>query len=336
MRSEKNKYGQLIFSCLSGYNYYKINDRVPSKNIPNISAVHMQNGAEVEIHPRDLLTKEACLEKWRGFIEYPADIRSIIWPIDIVFLDENEEHFGFVYRKRAFPKLELLKKILYNDTLLDWRNENIQHLIVNFLNVCDSLHFYGYAYHGFDLAHMYYNPDDMSVLLDFSLSLSKTYGQLHRTETIAENDVAIEMLPPWHQPFKPNDMDLSDDYYSITALLFRLMIGRMPYQGRLMDGAGDMMNSLRDTDELNHLKMFEQYLSQPVFIFDPYNSINSIGLVTSEEKYIARWDALPEKVRDMFLNTLCQKNVERSPNDRKCYSPEDWLKILSHECFDAK
>ena len=331
----KNQYDQLVFSCLSGYNYYQIANGGSSAGNSNIRAVHMLNGTEVEIRPNDTLSKEVCSKKWYYFIEFPADIRNILWPVDIVLLSQDEKHFGLVFRRRAFPKLEPFREILYNEELLDWRKNNIQYLSVNFLDVCESLHSAGYAYHCFDLNRMYYNPKNMSVRFDFSLSLSRTHGELYKTETIQKDDVAIEMLPPWHKPFESHDMSLADDYYSITAMLFRLMIGRMPYQGRMMDGAGDMMNALRDTDELNHSIMFEQYLSQPIFIFDPDNNINMIGLLTNEQIFIDRWNTLPAKVQDMFLKVLCQKNVELDPDRRICYSPQQWRDVLGQECFNA-
>lgn len=332
MRSGNCKSDALVFSCLYGYNYYQKTGSV-SEGDADIRAVHVLSGTKVAIRPEVSLSKEAGTEKWRSFIEFPADLHRFLWPVDVVSLDNEEKQLGLAFPVRGLPKLKPFRTILYSDQLLDWRKDRIQTLISHLLEAFCSLHASGYAYHCFDLDRMYYNPEDLTVLLDFSLSMTKTFGQLRRTESVPSESVAIEMMPPWHSASKVCEMSLADDYYSITVMLFRLMTGRMPYQGRLMDGFGDMMNPLRDTDEGNHAAMFRHYLSNPIFIFDPGSNVNSIGLLSSEQKFTDRWESLPDRVQNMFRQALCQKNVEEVPERRRCYSPAKWLKALEQECF---
>lgn len=324
-----------VFSSLSGYNFYYITEKYEDEygNI-KAKAIHELNGTDVEIRYDIVLSNSWIMKKWKYFIEHPIDISHMLWPIDIIIDDENK--YGLVFRKRAFPPLKPLKKLLYNDMKLDWRNNDIQMLIMNFLKLCNEIHNGGYAYHCFDIERMHYNPQDMSILFDFSLSMARTHGDITCEEKINHTDVGIEFLAPWQELFEDNQMTLIDDYYSIAALLFRLMIGRMPYQGRLMDGVGDMMNLLRDIDDNAHINMFRKYREHPVFIFDEINQENAIGIFSEEEVFIERWNVLPDIVKKMFHEVLNGENVKKETSNRIYYSSEDWYNVLSNQCFSKK
>lgn len=321
---------KLVFSCLSGYNFYHVTQEiVDPSGCKKTLAIHQLNDTDVEIRFDTALKGVKSLNRWKYFIEHPVDITNILWPVDII---KDEDQYGLVFRRRAFPALEPLKKLLYNDMKLDWRQENIQKLILGFLNLCQNIHTHGYAYHCFDMERMYYNPKDMSLLFDFSLSMARTYDQLHHEETIGMEDVGIEFLPLWHDMDHANKLTLADDYHAITVILFRMMVGRMPYQGRLMDGIGDMMNLLRDVDENSHVNMFRQYREKPVFIFDPEDQRNAIGLFDDEQDFIDRWEALPANVREMFTKVLCGDNIRRDQQSRISCSTEEWIGMLT-QCF---
>ena len=70
---------------------------------------------------------------------------------------------------------------------------------------------------------------------------------------IPGEDVAIEFLAPWVPAEGTVQVDLICEYYAIAAILFRAMIGRMPYQGRQMDGHGNIMNLLTDTEVITYI-----------------------------------------------------------------------------------
>ena len=319
----------IVFSSISGYNYYTIH----SKNNDFYIANHFIDGIDVEIKFSENIYDE---KKWRHFLEFPTDIQNILWPIDIVeCCDQDKVYKGLVFRRRAFPKMELIKKLVYNDQLLDWRKNNIQKIVINILKICVSLQKSGYAYHNYNFEHIFYNPQNMQVLFDFIPSITRIHNDIYYTEEVSFEDFGIECLPPWMKVNENNYMDLVSDYYSITVLIFRLMIGRMPYQGRLMDAYGQkMMNLLMDKDKLNHEIMFKEYLSHPIFIFENSEHENTIGDMTNEERFVERWETLPECVKTMFTDVLSQKNIEQKNERRKVYSPEEWLKILKEKCFE--
>lgn len=310
----------MLFSCLSGHNIY-----VPSK-YDDSSMLHLLSNTDVTVKAVNGISQTLVENKWRYFVERPVDIKNITWPVDIVKLQEKQ--MGLVFRKRAFPKMEPLKKILYNSNLLDWSRPEIKKLISNLLKVFDEIHTGGYAYHAFDMEHMYYNEETYEVLVEFSLGMSIHNNDTTNVSDVGLEAVAIEFVPPWVKLDKRNYLSLSDDYYSIAALLFRLMIGRMPYQGRLMDGHGDMMDLLRDIDPDAHIQMFKHYHDNPIFIFDPEDDINNVGVVTSVEKFKDRWEDLPQEIRAMFIKTFSKENLSMSYEERKLYNVREWHDAL--------
>lgn len=311
---------KLLFSCLTGYNIY-----IPSKS--GISdRIHMFTSEEVDVREILLDTSLSVQEKWRYFIEYPVSVKHFLWPVDIVEIDKDKK--GLVFKKRAFPKLEPIKKILYSPELLNWGNTNIRSLIKSLLIAFDELHSGGYAYHAFDMDKIFFNELNGEVLIDFSLAMTRHFFNRQHVDSFSTSAVQMEFLPPWSKFNEDYRLSLEDDYYSLAAMLFRLMIGRMPYQGRLMDGIGDIMDRQRDVDQGMHLKMFEHYHNNPVFIFDENDNSNSIGLYSHEEKIIDKWEGLPNEIRMMFKNVFSKDNIKRNYGNKKLYTAREWIAAL--------
>ncbi len=311
---------QMLFSCLNGYNIY-----IPSKH-DSSGMSHLLSNDDVTIRPVPELNPDSVNEKWRYFVENPVDISNVLWPIDIVDLPDGV--LGLVFRKRALPKLEPLKNLLYNSPLLSWKKNDIKEITSNLLLTFSDMHENGYAYHSFDVEHIYFARNNSKVFFDFSLGIDRHYDNSVAEATVDFNSVSIEFLPPWRSFENKNMLSLVDDYYSISALIFRLLIGRMPYQGRVMDGQGDMMDLLRDVDPADHYRMFEHYHANPIFIFDPNDKRNSIGLYTHEEKTVDLWEDLPDKIKQMFIETFSLNNVSAPQSKKMLYKPSEWYKAL--------
>lgn len=317
----------LIFSFISGYNYYIITDW---KDDNLCDAYHCVDETEVNIVFKDITLKQ---DKWKQYIEYPPDVEMLEWPVDIVVrYEERSERIGLVFRKKAYPKLTSIKKILYNDLLLDWRKDNIRTIINNFLTKMDSIDKCGYFYHDFNLQKIKYD-DNYRIFIPFNLSITRSNEQNNYKERIDKKELSIECIPPWIDWNEEETyMGRECAYYSIAVILFRLMIGRMPYQGRFMDDWGGIMNELKDTDETIHIQMFKEYIKQSVFIFEE-NSLNSIGDITYEEKFVERWEQLPHDMQKMFIEVFSHKNIISKETERVVYSPEEWLNIINSQCY---
>lgn len=310
----------MLFSCLTGYNMY-----VPSKSDPS-TLTHLLSETEVTIRPVKSADALAVERRWQHFVERPIDVRHVLWPVDIV--QDDNDGMALVFRKRVFPKMEPLKKLLYNTNALSWENANIKAITAQLLSVFSIIHNGGYAYHAFDMEHIFYNERTNDVLIDFSLAMSRHHGEKATVSTVLSDLIAVEFLPPWVPFDKRDQLALIDDYYAIAAMLFRLFIGRMPYQGRLMDGQGDMMDAIRDKDPDEHRRMFEYYHSHPVFLFDPTDTSNAIGLYTNEEKIIDRWEALPASIRSMFITVFSKDNLDAPYENKVLYSADEWTQAL--------
>lgn len=321
----------LIFSCLSGYNLY-----VPTRD-GVADAVHFFSKDPVNIRYSRHIYAADILEKWKRFVEHPVDIQRFLWPTDIVDCD-SRGLYGLVFPKRSFPKMEKLKKLLYSPDTLGLQNPLVRKLIRQLLLAFSELHAGGYVYHAFDLETMYYEETTGTVLLDFSPAMSlRGCGTPQLLGTAAE-EIGIEFLPPWRKRSADEEFWPEDDEYSIATLLFRLLTGRMPYQGRFMDGYGDMMVAQRDVDPDMHIQMFQHYHENPVFIFDSEDRRNSIGTVSAEERVIDRWEALPLTIRRMFETVYSKENLARTPEEnrarsgkRKLFSADQWLHALDGE-----
>ncbi len=321
----------LVFSCLSGYNLY-----VPAQDGVT-DTVHFFSRDPVDIRYSKYIHTADIARKWKHFVEHPVDIQRFLWPTDIVGCDEDDA-YGLVFPRRAFPKMEKLKKLLYSPDTLGLQNPLVKKVIRHFLLAFSNLHACGYAYHAFDLEKMYYNEGTGEVLLDFSSAMSLCDRGTPELLGAAVEEVGIEFLPPWRRLSADEAFYLEDDRYSIATVLFRLITGRMPYQGRFMDGYGDMMVAQRDVDPDMHIQMFRHYHENPVFIFDREDRRNSIGTVSSEERVIDRWEALPPTIRGMFETVYSRENLARTPEEnrmlsgkRRLFTADQWLDALACE-----
>lgn len=328
-KSNKNS----IHSCLSGFNFYKPYETVADAggNVKRIHAVQEKTLAEVEIR-FDKAFRIVNIGKWRYFVEHPIDFKLMLWPVDIIL---DEEKLGLVFHRRALPRLNTFRNLIYRDYRLDWREEKIQTFIMNFLTLCKTIHDGGYCYHCFDLNRMYYNPANMDILFDFSLSMTRIDDDPFHKERVETENIGLEFLAPRLDMDSDNEMTYVDECYSIAAFLFRAMIGRMPYHGRLMDGLGDLMNIERDTDYTEHINMLRHYREISIFIFDPDDTSNGIGTFSEEQDYIQRWEALPDNIRDMFVRVFSKKNAECAVEETVYYTPSQWIEALEG-CFSAK
>lgn len=340
----------IMFSCISGYNYYTY-----SKSHAG-GIIHIPSETDVTFVKFPQADEASIENKWKHFVAWPADARYFIWPTDLA--RDQKDDYVFVFRKKTYPKYQPIQNLLFNDAILDWQRADIKTLANHLLKALIALHKAGYAYHAFDYHNIYYNADTMEVVIRFSPSMSRYYGhpdnnrmttpsickELQESGVIwsepnLTSGIAIEFLPPWINETNKESMTLNDDYYSIAALLFRLFVGRMPYQGAIMirNEMGDLMNGDRDQDEEEHQRMFSFYHKNPVFIFDVEDTSNRIGVFLHEQRFAKRWEALPEVVREMFSATLAPPKDNAENWLTKCYeprnlaSPETWLLTLQRE-----
>jgi hypothetical protein len=184
----------------------------------------------------------------------------------------------------------------------------------------------GYLYRCFDMDRIYYDSNH-NLYFGFSPELvSIEHNQPVNVESIPKEFA----LPSIFREQSGGEYPLYGDYYSTAAILFRLMIGRLPYEGSGLMAFGTVFDPDWDTDPGTHNDYFRHYVQFPHFIFDEKDQSNQLGVRTSDDGPRERWSALPQGVRDMFYRTLEQKNAEGNGNGR--YSPQHWMNALQG-CF---
>ena len=118
------------------------------------------------------------------------------------------------------------------------------------------------------------------------------------------------------------EYDYQSEMYILASLLFRLLIGRFPYEGSLMDG-------ITKETYFEFQQWVQKYTSRPIFIFDRNDTRNALGVFSNEQIFIQRWNRLSDKLKDMFCDFFEESNIMRRDGVLTTYLPEDWEKALS-------
>lgn len=101
---------------------------------------------------------------------------------------------------------------------------------------------------------------------------------------------------PWE-----NNYSFDGDYFSLFILLFYVLVGRFPYDGRLM-------GELSFDTEAEQEYWNNEYRKRAIFIFDPDHDDNSIGTFAHERKHVDAWKNLSEDVRKLFILVFKKNN----------------------------
>ncbi len=326
----------LLFSKISGSNLYSV-DNIYDEG-KKIFAHHF-NDENTAVDIKTVQVKSQDINLWKKFVFNPPNINFFRWPCDIVSIENTTfgkaGNLGLVFLKKDNYKKPLtpLKNVVYNDRLYGADNEceiNMKKLLINFLTALTDLEEKGFLFVSFDLEKMYFNENDYSIYFDFSLStVALDYNNINKKYNFFYDDISIDFIPPWVEYSNISKVNKKFAYYSVAALLFRLLIGRMPYQGSLFDGCGAIMSSIFDNDYNEHINRMKEYYKFPIFIFDEINKRNSIGVTAEEQDCVTRYEALSGELRYMFSNTF--KIVADTNESKELFSFEEWLKAIKKQ-----
>lgn len=240
---------------------------------------------------------------------------------------------------------------------LNYQNPEVMVYIKNILEIIDTLNKLGYIFNEFHVSDYhpsrFYVKNKSKIILDFSTLLTPVNGEngsanadildgnYHDYEniyplefadpTITMYEIADTSKPKEMQMFTKNQafsgLDQNSANYSLTAFLFFLMYGQMPYWGRVFSG-------LKDNDITSHYKLYrELYLSTPAFIFDKTDHIdNDMFEYGYGQSVIDLWENTREEIREMFLKTLSWNNALRLVKPENP-SAEDWMRVLFDKSY---
>lgn len=161
-------------------------------------------------------------------------------------------------------------------------------------------------------------PDDR-IWLDYS-SLICPVDQLEVGVQLKEEEFPLEFAEPLLGTGKRQLADLHTARFSLAALLFYLLFGAYPYDGRLMSGYAD--GSVQQ-----HFVKFKAYHQAPVFLFDPVDDSNRLVFTAKSEPLKAAWEQTPLPVQQAFVEILGTQNALREQPVQNL-SPAQWAEVL--------
>ncbi len=204
----------------------------------------------------------------------------------------------------------------------NWRNPIIRDMAVQLVQAIERLNRSGYVYGDFHLSRFFFQEDG-SVFLNYS-NLIYAFNDLDLPyppiSSPAPGEYPIEFAEPAVVQGKQKTLDFHSQNYSLCALLFFLLLGRYPYDGRFLSGC-------MDTDSQSHYAKFRLYHTMPVFIFDPTDRQNSLGAFIEEQRTTELWHELPESLKELFILTLNERNATRAVQAANP-APVTWLKCF--------
>lgn len=335
----------LYFSLLRGSGVYCWNNITDNDPVDVSGRTSCPVFMDVETEELFLVQRvywDKYIRQYEQGIYARPDLEHVIWPVDLVSLHGHELTVNYVEHTFGLPTDEI-KNHTAGDTVLlfpyknygiaktaadelkevkkiSWKEPRIRELLVRIPEAFQKLNEAGYLNMDFDFSHLYLR-DDKSIMFEYTnlmMPLNATPAQ--GREALCKGEYPYEFAEPALVQGTLRLPDLNMQNYSLTAMLFYLMIGRMPYDGPLLLG-------LTDNNEVEHEHRYEVYHKTPVFIFDPQDSSNHLGEFAADQKVIDLWEELPEQIRELFTQTLTQQNALRK-REVSNPSPAQWLECL--------
>lgn len=331
---------EYIYSRLSGFSVYAAElsewdgqSTPPSLQLTDVRVSGNNTLLALPVYTADQPITDTKAAWFDAIIEEPASGAFFTWPQDLIEVARGNGYVGYlVYKNRTYRNMRPIRELLYQPSMskvLDWRDPFILTVSRNFLTAMATLHGSGYIYNDFNMDHILYDPHTGAVFMKFSHSLRKS-GSKTPYDTVDSAAISPEFAPPYvyNTDVYRGFLSKNTDCYQMVALLFRLWIGRLPYEGRDLMSYGTVFDPEFDTDENAHKYYFQQYHRYPHFIFDEADTTNALSATADNDLPRERWAALPEEVRHMFRNVLCQSTAER-PMNKFLPTSVAWLKVVA-------
>lgn len=326
----------LLYSCIYGSGIYQATGQMVQDSFDGDNGeVHLSPLLHNIITGEDFYMKRInCThqmrEKYKDRIMRPPSRNHILWPSDLVNLEEKRiecslyvmqeytdtlskegmkgGNCGLLFPYDGYPHMINGIQRLNQIRTISWKNNEIRRIAYQIIKAIEDINRCGYVYEDIHLSRIFFMDND-EVYFNFS-SLAFAMADIFSEDAniscaIHENEYPIEFADPAVYRGLHKNLDFQSQNYSLAALLFYLFMGQFPYDGRLLTGYVD--DSIQ-----HHYVKFRDYLKMPVFIFDPDDKQNALGAFAEEETVIELWDELPEQMKDVFISTLRRSNAERT------------------------
>ena len=349
-----------FFSCIYGSGVYSlldeyIQDPIDKELSQEYSSSLLKNVFTGEVFfVKKMNCSKAVQEDLKKQILNPPPRQTILWPADMVLLDpEYSNNFtllvareyseegkvpeadnmntGLLFPCEGYPELTSLSERIRHIRPLNWKNPEVVDLVKALCTAVEEVNRSGYLYCDFHLSRIFLDPQNR-VYLNYSHLIYRgqemEQADAEYYYSVRYGEYPLEFAEPSVVQGSQKVLDYRSQNYSLCALIFYLFFNRYPYDGRLLSGYQD--GSLQQ-----HYIKFREYHKMPVFIFDPEDKNNSLGLFDEEQQVIDLWQECPEMIRELFLHTLDENGALRK-RDYYLSTPELWLNCLISEGLAAE
>lgn len=340
--------GKLLYSCIYGSGIYQntgqmVQDPLGGDNGEGrLSPLIRSVITGEEFYMKRINCPSQLCEKYRNRINCPPNRSHILWPVDMLNLDDKDiecsmyvsqeytdtptdihlrgGNLGLLFPYGGYPTMINGLRRLQQIGSLTWKKPEVRKIASQIIKAIENINRCGYVYEDIHLSRIFFMDND-EVYLNFSglaLSMEDVFSNdAISTCSIQGNEYPIEFADPAVYRGLHKTLDFQAQNFSLTALLFYLLMGQYPYDGRLLTG-------YVDDGIQHHYVKFRDYIKMPIFIFDPDDKQNALGAFAEEEAVIDLWKELPNQLKTVFISTLRQSNAERTEYSDNP-TPSMWL-----------
>lgn len=213
-----------------------------------------------------------------------APDERFLWPLDLVFSNPDQTPgFGYLMRLRP-PEFRSIVDLMKKRVTPSFRT-----LCTICLELADAfmkLHTRGLCYRDISFGNAFFNPDSGEVLIcdndNVTIDGAQSGGVLGTPRFMAPEIVVGRSVP-----------STSTDLWSLSVLLFYLLMMHHPLEGRLESAIHCM-----DAPAMKRL-----YGTEPVFIFHPTDERNH-PVPGFHDNALAHWRIYPESLRKLFVQAF--------------------------------
>lgn len=318
----------LLVSTQTGETYYLLRIPGSEENIKRFEDQIMHPARRVNIcwpcdmiRMTDELRQETAVSVTHHYGDDEIDVTADEAEYGLLFLYDGQPE-TLSWSERVGPLTDTSHQKA--DAEAGWKNEALRRIAVSVVSAIRRVNRDGYLYCDFHTDRLLFLKDEPDrILLDYS-SLIAPINVFPPPPPLkpAAGEYPVEYAEPAYVRNAVDHFDLQTQNFSLCAFLFRLLYRRYPYDGWFTHG-------LVDNDPQSHYVLFRRYYEiDPIFIFDPDNRENALGLEDGDEAYIRLWEESPKPLRDMFLRTLRTDNAMRRQKSVKTPTPDEWLNLF--------
>ena len=282
--------------------------------------VHSTDPAKQQMHNRIRGNIQNLMAKPLMGKDKVTPLSSFVGPMDKNSLINLPQSHGFGYMmecvdmKRFLPILKLWHADTYPDAAV------LCKICANIADLFYALHFAGWNYKDINEDNIFMDTKTGEIRI---IDCDNIGTQDRKTIKGTQGYMAPEV-------YDGGNPDTKTDYYSMAVLLYRLLVGGYPLEGKKTSTY--MMKTEQSVSDCEAVI----YGKDALFAFDPNNTANSIRLSSSEKKKFAknaeswaiqvkRWERLSPEIQNGFIQTFSDGLF----NPMKRQSDSQWGKIFT-------